>query len=105
MKPKEPAIPPEQYYTIRQRLIELLADRPLSTREISVAVHISEKEVGAHLEHLRRTLQAEGRMLVIIPATCRSCGFVFSKRDRLKKPGRCPVCRKESIEEPRFGIG
>jgi len=38
------------------------------------------------------------------PAECRSCGFVFSKRDRLTPPGKCPICRCETIFEPLFAI-
>jgi len=37
-------------------------------------------------------------------AECRSCGFVFTKRDRLATPGKCPICRCESISEPFFTI-
>jgi hypothetical protein len=40
----------------------------------------------------------------VTPAECRKCGFVFQKREKLKKPGKCPICRSESIEEPLFGI-
>jgi hypothetical protein len=32
------------------------------------------------------------------------CGFIFRKRDRLKKPGRCPVCHGEHIQDPLFSI-
>jgi hypothetical protein len=39
-----------------------------------------------------------------MPAVCKKCGFVFAKREKLKRPGKCPVCRGESIREPRFTI-
>jgi predicted Zn-ribbon and HTH transcriptional regulator len=29
---------------------------------------------------------------------------VFRKRDRLKAPGRCPVCKGESISDPSFRV-
>jgi predicted Zn-ribbon and HTH transcriptional regulator len=57
-----------------------------------------------HLEHLRKSLHAEGRRLTQVPAECRGCGFVFRKRDRLKGPGRCPVCKGEAISDPSFRI-
>ena len=104
VKPKASPIPPEQAITIRQHLLQLLSSAPLSAREISVAVHIPEKEVYAHLDHLRHSLHGEGRKLLVIPASCRKCGFIFSKRQRLKKPGRCPVCQRGPIDEPLFGI-
>jgi predicted Zn-ribbon and HTH transcriptional regulator len=77
----------------------------LSAHEISGYVGIPEKEVYGHLEHIQRSLNKSGNKFVVIPAACKRCGFVFKKRGRLKKPGRCPVCRGESIEEPLFSIG
>jgi predicted Zn-ribbon and HTH transcriptional regulator len=38
------------------------------------------------------------------PACCRACGFVFHKRERLRKPGRCPACHHSFIEAPVFRI-
>lgn len=67
-------------------------------------VHISEKEVYGHMEHIHKTLERSGRPLVVTPAECTQCGFMFKKRGRLTKPGRCPVCRGESIREPLFEV-
>jgi predicted Zn-ribbon and HTH transcriptional regulator len=41
---------------------------------------------------------------VMEPACCRACGFVFHKRERFRKPGRCPSCQHSFIEEPVFRI-
>jgi transcriptional regulator len=90
--------------TVRQRLRTALAGRTLSARDLSGMLSIPEREVYGHLEHLRRTLQASGRSFAVIPSRCRKCGFVFSKRDKLKKPGRCPQCRETLISEPLFCI-
>jgi predicted Zn-ribbon and HTH transcriptional regulator len=84
--------------------MDILRWEPLSARDISGAMHIPEKEVYGHLEHIRRTIHASGLFLEITPAECRSCGFVFAKRYRLTPPGRCPVCRGESVFEPLFAI-
>ncbi|MGZ8450260.1 MAG: transcriptional regulator [Candidatus Deferrimicrobiaceae bacterium] len=64
----------------------------------------SEKEVENHLEHIRKSLHPEGRQLDQVPAECRWCGFVFRKRDRLKAPSRCPVCKGEAISDPSFRV-
>jgi transcriptional regulator len=90
--------------TIRHELLAELEDGPLSAHEISGRIRISEKDVYEHLEHIRTTLQHTGRRLAIQPAECKKCGFVFSKRERLTKPGKCPVCRSESIHRPLFSI-
>lgn len=77
---------------------------PVTARDISGEVRIPERDVPGHLAHLERSLQREGRKLSIIPAECRHCGFVFRKRDRLSKPGRCPACRHTSVTEPLFSL-
>ena len=30
--------------------------------------------------------------------------IVFAKRDRLSRPGKCPVCGSESITDPGFTV-
>ncbi|HEX9206572.1 MAG TPA: hypothetical protein VF853_11670 [Candidatus Deferrimicrobiaceae bacterium] len=100
--PKIPATPPEESGTIRRRIRSLLMEGPRTALEISSAVRRPEKEVADHLEHLRKSLHSEGRRLVQLPAECRGCGFVFRKRERLTAPGRCPVCKGESISDPSF---
>lgn len=103
-RPRKPAVPRCAGETVRRAIGELILDHPLSAREISQRVHIRERDVYSHLEHIRLSLHTEGGHLEVIPAECRSCGFVFSKRDRLTPPGRCPLCRNESILEPLFGV-
>ncbi|MDP3027948.1 MAG: transcriptional regulator [Deltaproteobacteria bacterium] len=103
-RPKEPFVPPEKHNTIRQEMISVLRGRTLSAREISAEVRISEKEVVYHLEHIRMATQKSGEQLLIIPATCKRCGFEFKKRERMSKPGKCPICRSEQIQEPFFSI-
>ncbi len=87
--------------TIRQALKELLQEEALSALELSQRLSIPEKEVYEHLEHLARA-PGHGRRGRLTPASCRKCGFTFTKRQRLTTPSRCPVCRHESIKSPRF---
>ena len=94
----------EETESTRRQIRTLLEEGPRTAKEISSVVHRSEKEVESHLEHLRRTLHAEGRRLNQVPAECRGCGFVFRKRDRLKAPSRCPVCKGEAISDPSFRV-
>jgi len=90
--------------TVRQRMIALLEDEECDVRDISKALHISEKEVGEHLAHIRRSLSATRQKLEIRPAKCLACGFVFKDRQRFSRPGRCPRCRESRISMPRFYI-
>ncbi len=95
-------VPRERLETARRRILALISERPLSAREISADVRIPEKEVYGHLDHLRRSLHRVGRRIAVTPAECRGCGFIFRKRERFEKPGRCPVCRGESVSEPLY---
>ena len=103
-KPKEAFIPLPMHDTTRQEIIAALQEGPCSAREVSAAVKIPEREVSGHLEHIRKSIASTGRRLVVMPAECKKCGFVFSKRDKLTRPGKCPVCKGESIREPHFSI-
>jgi len=90
--------------TVRRQIRTLLEEGSHTAREISFAVQIPEKEVESHLEHLRKSLHSEGLRLSLVPAECRGCGFVFRKRERLKSPSRCPVCKGEAITDPAFRV-
>jgi predicted Zn-ribbon and HTH transcriptional regulator len=103
-KSKEPFIPVERHETIRRKIISVLEGQTLSAKDISADVRISEKEIYEHLEHIQRTLNKSEYIFILAPAVCKKCSFVFRKRDRLKKPGKCPVCRSELIQEPLFSI-
>ncbi len=104
VKRKKPFVPPERHETVRQEIVSALEVGPLTARELSARVKISEREVYDHLLHVQRQLERKHCELIIFPAACRKCGFRFRKRDRLTKPGRCPVCRGESIHEPSFAV-
>ena len=95
--------PPERSETIRGALRAALRDGELTARELSEQVGISERDVSHHLEHLQRA-SGHGERLVVRPARCGRCGFEFKKRRKLTRPSRCPVCRGERIQAPRFAL-
>jgi len=103
-KIKEPPVPVERLDTIRHRIVSLLLAHPGTARQMSAELRIPEREIYDHLEHIRRTMHTGAHRLVVQPAACERCGFVFRKRERLKRPGRCPLCRSESIAEPLFTV-
>ena len=104
-RPKEPSVPSPKFATVRKEIIAVLEREACTAKELSGEVKIPEKEVYEQLEHIRRSIVGTTRHLVVTPASCRKCGFQFSKRERLKKPGKCPVCRGEAIRDPVFEIG
>jgi transcriptional regulator len=88
--------------TLRQKMAEALKRECLDLRDLSRRLGIKEKEVLDHLGHIAKSVGS--KRLVVEPACCRECGFSFKKRTRLSTPGRCPVCKSESISPPIFGI-
>ncbi|MBN1883569.1 MAG: transcriptional regulator [Deltaproteobacteria bacterium] len=96
--------PKERGATIRREIIELMAFRPVTIRDISRAVGITEKDAAAHLEHALKSVNREGYAVEVDPACCRQCGFVFSGRKKTKKPSRCPECKEGSIEPAVYFI-
>lgn len=90
--------------TIRQQLVDLLAERMCSIRDISQELGIPEKDVGEHLQHVARTVAREGRKLVTVPCECLACGYVFESRKRFTRASRCPECKAERITGPFFEV-
>lgn len=95
--------------SIRQRIAKLLegAENPLKAEEIAYALGIDEQEVYSHLAHIAksiRRLSGGCKALLMVPPICKKCGYVFRDLDKPKKPSRCPRCRSEWLEPPRFII-
>lgn len=90
--------------TVRQRIIALLSESEYSARDISQALRIREKEVYDHLSHIARTLTSQKRELKVTPAQCLQCEYVFGDRKRFTGPGRCPRCKGEHIQEPKYRV-
>ncbi len=85
-------------------MIALLSEKEYAARDISKELGIKEKEVFDHLSHISRSVSSGNQTLVILPAGCISCGYVFKTRNRFAKPGRCPQCRSERISDPEYKI-
>ena len=88
--------------TLRKEIAAALEGETLDLREISKRFGIREREALDHLEHIARS--ARPKRLIMDPAICHRCGFVFKKRERFSAPSRCPICRSESISPPRYSI-
>ncbi len=89
---------------MRDVIREALAGRPLSAHDISQRAGVSEKDVAEHLEHLQRSVRAKGGRLVIKPAECLGCGYVFRDRAKLKDPGTCPKCQGSHLAASTYRI-
>jgi len=90
--------------TIRQQLIDALMVREMTAMDLSREVGIREKEVHEHLPHIARSVAPQGKSLVVTSPRCLKCGFVFERRKRFTRPGRCPKCRETYIQGPSYAI-
>ncbi|OPY64923.1 MAG: hypothetical protein A4E63_03233 [Syntrophorhabdus sp. PtaU1.Bin050] len=97
-------MPIERCETVRQYISAVLQEQALSAKDMSTYLRIPEKEVYEHLEHIRKTMNKGNYHLVVVPARCERCGFVFRKRGRLSRPGKCPMCHSSLILPPLFVI-
>jgi predicted Zn-ribbon and HTH transcriptional regulator len=87
----------------RKDLLTVLADRPRSVSWIARELGLTRGEVEDDLRHLIRSARAAGHAVVVEPARCRACGFMFGE-DRLAKPGKCPMCRSTRLYEAQINI-
>lgn len=104
MPERRQPLPARRGETTRQAILRHLEQGPLTALELSGLVHVRERDVIPHLEHLARSLRRSGLRLVVEPAACRSCGYVFRSRTRLDKPGSCPGCRERRIDPPVYRV-
>jgi len=82
---------------------ELLESGEWSLTDLKHRFHCSYPEVIEDIEHIKRTIKQTKRM-IMIPAKCGLCDFVFKERSKVKPPTKCPECKREKIEEPKFVI-
>jgi predicted Zn-ribbon and HTH transcriptional regulator len=94
----------ERETTVRESIRQALLDTPLTARDLSKLIGISERDVADHLDHLARSLKHKGETLVIDSPSCLDCGFSFDRRQRYTRPSGCPRCRGRRIALPQFRI-
>jgi hypothetical protein len=90
--------------TKRQEIFQFLKQADFSARELSKATSTQEKDVYEHLKHIEKSAKSKAYEFKVFPAQCISCEYTFKKRERLTRPGRCPICKKQHIDPPRFQI-
>jgi predicted Zn-ribbon and HTH transcriptional regulator len=89
--------------TTRQRVADHLREEALPAGAIAREFEIQASVALRHVEHIAQTLEHTDEQLLVAPPTCRDCGF-DEFDDLINRPGRCPECKSESIDEPAFRI-
>jgi hypothetical protein len=92
--------------TVRQQLRALLLRDTLAYETLRALLGLGVRQLEEELRHVERSARAAGERLVVEPARCRACDYVFRDRERrhFHPPARCPHCRSERIEAPAFHI-
>ena len=88
--------------TRRKDIILLLSNQAMTVRELAEWFRADSRDILTDLQHVAQSVKP-GK-LVMDPSACRQCGFVFKKREKHKRPSRCPECKAEKITEPVFSI-
>ena len=90
--------------TVRQRLLRWLDEDEYDFETLRDALELGVRDLERHLRHVEKTLRGRGGKLRVTSPRCRDCGFGFPGRTpkHLHPPGRCPRCRGERIDPPRF---
>jgi predicted Zn-ribbon and HTH transcriptional regulator len=89
--------------TFRKDLLAQLTVQPRSVSAIARELGLSRGDVEEELRHIIRTAKAAAYHVVIRPAQCRACGFIFGP-EKLRKPGKCPACRSTRVYEAQLQI-
>jgi predicted Zn-ribbon and HTH transcriptional regulator len=88
--------------TIRRHLRDVLAT-PRTLSSLARELGLTREGLEVDLLHAIRSARSAGERVVIEPARCKQCGFVFDQ-ERLTRPGKCPHCRGSRIFEPLVSI-
>jgi predicted Zn-ribbon and HTH transcriptional regulator len=89
--------------TFRRDLVKILSAQPRSASSIARELGLDRRDVEDELRHAIRSARAAGHTIVIEPAKCKQCGFVFGE-DRLAKPGKCPECKGTRLFEAQISV-
>jgi hypothetical protein len=89
--------------TLRKYLQDLLSQQPRSVSSLARELGMRRGDVEEQLRHAIRSAEAAGHRIVVVPARCRTCDFVFGA-DKLTKPSRCPACKGSRLFEPQIRL-
>ena len=93
--------------TRREEIAALLekSESPLTAQDLCDMLDIGSREdVYEDIEHIAKTVRAQGKRVLIKPSRCGKCGHVFANRTIAKRPSKCPKCKSEWISLPGYLI-
>jgi hypothetical protein len=87
----------------RREIIDILQKEEHSACELARLFRTRPDAVLRDLVHIEKSLKAERKRLSIRMPYCKNCGFVFKLKEP-RSPSKCPNCRSEWMEDPRFKV-
>lgn len=93
--------------TRREEITRLLeeAEYPLTAQELCDILDIKKRSIiYEDIDHIARSVKNQGKQVIVSPARCGKCQFVFKNIKSSKAPTKCPKCRSEWILPPSFLI-
>ena len=87
----------------RKDLLALISQQPRSVSSLARELGVTRADIEDHLRHAIRSARAGGHDVVVVPAQCRACGFLFDEQ-KLSKPGKCPACRGTRLFEAQISL-
>ena len=93
--------------TRREQIAMLLesAEQPMTAQQICDILDLEKRSiVYEDIDHIARSVRNLGKEVIVKPASCGKCNFVFRVKGSAKAPTKCPKCRSEWILAPGFLI-
>jgi predicted Zn-ribbon and HTH transcriptional regulator len=97
----------DEMTTRRKSIAELLekSEHPMTAQDICVILDVESRSiVYEDIGHIAKSVRNSGKELLIRPASCGKCGYVFSTRRVASRPSKCPKCRSQWILLPGYLI-
>ena len=81
------------------------ADYPLTAQDLCDILGLKKRSIiYEDIDHIARSVKNQGKQVIISPARCGKCQFIFKKMKSSKAPTKCPKCRSEWILAPSYLI-
>jgi predicted Zn-ribbon and HTH transcriptional regulator len=93
--------------TRREEITQILEDAeyPLTAQDICDILDIKKRSiVYEDINHIALSVKNQGKQVVVSPARCGKCQYIFRKMKSAKAPSKCPKCRSEWILPPSYLI-
>jgi predicted Zn-ribbon and HTH transcriptional regulator len=93
--------------TRREEIAQHLEDAeyPLTAQDLCDILDLKKRAIiYEDIDHIARSVKNQGKQVMVSPARCGKCQYIFKKMKSSKAPTKCPNCRSEWIIAPGYLI-